>query len=189
MGSKQKVWWSNGRFFSAFCLMNTKLTGNEFYRYKIEAQQCFTLKWFHFEPSSWHICFIGRNLDWQSTMLTDHASQWIHISRFTTVFHHFFRFTLCLHAASRKTPSRPWYNCNRGKRSLKITIPGWARCKQAGDITAYTGAKPCKVDPKTLMKILFHYPSQAAFLKPFPPMWRLMLSKKKERRQTGQEKR
>ena len=33
-------------------LMKTKLTGNEFYRYKIEAQQCFTLKWFHFEPSS-----------------------------------------------------------------------------------------------------------------------------------------
>ena len=43
-----------------------------------------------------YIWFIGRNLDSRTTMLEDHASQWIYNSRITTVFHEFSRFTLCL---------------------------------------------------------------------------------------------
>ena len=39
-----------GFSFSAFCLMNTKLTGNEFYVYKIEAQQCSFLNGFTSNP-------------------------------------------------------------------------------------------------------------------------------------------
>ena len=42
-----------------------------------------------------------RNLDSWTTMLEDHASQWIYNSRITAVFHEFSRFTLCLSVNSR----------------------------------------------------------------------------------------
>ena len=45
--------------------MNTKLAGNEFYRYKIETQRFFTLKWFHFEPPSMTQVF-----DWKESRFT-----------------------------------------------------------------------------------------------------------------------
>ena len=59
---------------------------------------------FHFYtnlPDDTYICFIGRNLDSWTTMLEDHASQWIYNSRITAVFHEFSRFTLCLPVISR----------------------------------------------------------------------------------------
>ena len=45
IGRKQKVWCGSNWRFSAFGLTTTKLTGNEFYCYKIEALQFFTLSW------------------------------------------------------------------------------------------------------------------------------------------------
>ena len=50
---KQKVWWLNWQF-SVFCLTTAKLSGNEYYCYKIEGQLCFTFTWLNFEPSSRH---------------------------------------------------------------------------------------------------------------------------------------
>ena len=50
-----------------------------------------------------YICFIGRNLDSQTSMLEDHALQWIYNSLIATVFHEFSRFTLCLPVNSRIT--------------------------------------------------------------------------------------
>ena len=45
---------------SAFCFTTTKLTGNEFYCYKIEALQFFPFTSFDFEPSSRHLHLIYR---------------------------------------------------------------------------------------------------------------------------------
>ena len=50
-----------------------------------------------------YICFIVRNLNSWTTMLEDHASQWIYNSRITAVFREFSRFTLCLPVNSRIT--------------------------------------------------------------------------------------
>ena len=94
-----------------FLFDHYKVLGNEFYCYKIEAPQFFTLNPRH----DTYISLSGRNLDSRTKMLEDHASQWIYNPRITTVFHEFARFTFCLPVSARITqnPFRPW---RKGKR-------------------------------------------------------------------------
>ena len=55
--------------YSLLFLTTTKLTGNEYYCYKIEGQLFLTFTWLNFELSfDTYICFIVRNLDSRTTM-------------------------------------------------------------------------------------------------------------------------
>ena len=94
LGREHKVWCGLKWRFTAFCLTPTKLISNKFYCYKIKVLQFLLLHGFTSNP---------RNLDSWTTMLEDHASQWIYNSRITAVFHEFSRFTLCLLVNSRIT--------------------------------------------------------------------------------------
>ena len=101
---------TSGRIrYSLLFLTTTKLTGNEYYCYKIEGQRFFSFTWLNFEPSSdTYICFIVRNLDSRTTMLEDHESQWVYNSLITTAFLEFPQFTLYLPVNSRITQN-PFY--------------------------------------------------------------------------------
>ena len=52
---------SGGIRYSLLFLTTTKLTGNEYYCYKIEGQGFFTFTWLNFEPSSRHLHLFYRN--------------------------------------------------------------------------------------------------------------------------------
>ena len=115
LGRKHKVWcWLNWRF-TAFCLTTQKLTGNEFSAIKSKLYKFLLLHGFTSNlRHETYICFIARNLDSWTTMLQDHASQWIYNSRITAAFHEFSRFTLCLPVNSRimQNPSHTLFGEN-----------------------------------------------------------------------------
>ena len=97
MGRKQKVWWSSLCFF-AFCLM--KLQSGLAMNFNSIKPKLNNFSLLHGQPQTPVVtltsCFIGRNLDSWTTMLTDHTSQWMYNSWIFTVFHEFSLFTLWL---------------------------------------------------------------------------------------------
>ena len=110
MGRKKKVWWSNLRFF-AFCLMKWQSwLAMNFISIKPKLNNVSLL---HGQPPTPVVtltsCFIGRNLDSWTTMLTDHVHEyWLYFMSFP--------YSCCgywsIHG-SCETPSRPRRSCQK----------------------------------------------------------------------------